>query len=60
SQGIRQNEDLRTIKIVAIANQLSDSESQALLQKGFDGYLPLSADAAEVIHKIEEMTAIIY
>jgi excisionase family DNA binding protein len=59
-QGIRENEDLRTIKIVAIANQLSDSESQALLAKGFDGHLPLSADAAEVIHKIEEVTAIIY
>ena len=59
-QGIRENEDLGTIKIVAIANQLSDSESQALLRKGFDGYLPLSADAAEVIRKIEEVTAIIY
>lgn len=59
-QGIRANEDLRTIKIVAIANRLSDSESQALIQKGFDGYLPLSADAAEVVRKIEEVIAIIY
>jgi len=59
-RGIRNSEDLRTIKIIAIANGLSDSESQALLQKGFDGYVPLSADATEVIHKIEEVTAIIY
>ncbi len=59
-QGIRENEDLETTKVVAIANRLSDSESQALLQKGFDGYLPLSADAAEVVSKIEEVTAIIY
>ncbi len=59
-QGIRANEDLRTIKIVAIANRLNDSESQALIQKGFDGYLPLSADAAEVVRKIEEVIAIIY
>lgn len=59
-QGIRANEDLRTIKIVAIANRLSDSESQALIQKGFDGYLPLSADAGEVVRKIEEVIAIIY
>ena len=59
-QGIRENDDLGTIKIVAIANQLSDSESQALLQKGYDGYLPLSADATEVVQKIEEVTAIIY
>lgn len=59
-QGIRANEDLRTIKIVAIANRLNDSESQALIQKGFDGYLPLSADAGEVVRKIEEVIAIIY
>jgi len=59
-EGIRANEDLGITKIVAIANRLSDSESQALIQRGFDGYLPLSADAAEVIHRIEEVTAIIY
>jgi excisionase family DNA binding protein len=59
-QGIRANEDLQTIKIIAIANQLSDSESAALLQKGFDGYVPYSADATDVIKKIEEATAIIY
>jgi excisionase family DNA binding protein len=58
--GIRANEDLQTIKIIAIANRLSDSESAALLQKGFDGYIPYSADATEVIKKIEEATAIIY
>ena len=59
-QGIRKNEDLGITKIVAIANRLSDSESQALIQRGFDGYLPFSADATEVIHRIEEVTAIIY
>jgi len=58
--GIRANEDLQTIKIIAIANRLSDSESAALLQKGFDGYVPYSADATEVVKKIEEATAIIY
>jgi len=57
---IRANEDLRTIKIIAIVNQLSDSESEALLQKGFDGYVPYSADGTEVIKRIEEATAIIY
>ena len=57
---IRANEDLRTIKIIAIANGLSDSESAALLQKGFDGYVPYSADAEEVIRRIEEAMAIIY
>ncbi len=57
---IRANEDLRTIKIIALVNQLSDSESEALLQKGFDGYVPYSADGTEVIKWIEEATAIIY
>lgn len=57
---IRTDEDLRTIKIIAIVNQLSDSQSGALLQKGFDGYVPYSADATELIKRIEETTAIIY
>jgi excisionase family DNA binding protein len=57
---IHTNEDLRTIKIIALVNNLSDSESEALLQKGFDGYVPYSADAKEVIRRIEEATAIIY
>jgi len=59
-RGVKDNEDLRTIKIIALVNQLSDSESEALLQKGFDGYVPYSADAVEVIKRIEEAIAIIY
>ena len=59
-KNIRANEDLQTIKIIALANRLSDSESAALLQKGFDGYVSDSTDAIEVIKKIEETTAIIY
>ena len=59
-KSIRAAEDLQTIKIIALANQLSDSESAALLQKGFDGHICNAADAAEVISKIEEATAIIY
>ncbi len=57
---IHTHEDLRTIKIIALVNNLSESESEALLQKGFDGYVPYSADAKEVIRRIEEATAIIY
>lgn len=58
--GIRDNEDLRTIKIIALANQLSDSEVTALLQKGFDACVPYSTDPKEIIKKIEEAIAIIY
>ncbi|MHC4260448.1 MAG: response regulator [Planctomycetota bacterium] len=59
-KNIRQNEDLQTIKVVALANQLSESESAALLQKGFDDYISDPSNGAEVISRIEETTAIIY
>jgi excisionase family DNA binding protein len=57
---IHAHEELRTIKIIALVNNLSESESEALMQKGFDGYVPYSADAKDVIKRIEEATAIIY
>ena len=59
-KSIRADEDLQTIKILALANKLSDSESAALLQKGFDGYISNSDDITEIIKKIEDATAIIY
>lgn len=60
SRNIRSSEDLQTIKIIALANKLSDSESAALMHKGFDGYVSNAADINEIIRKIEEATAIIY
>ena len=57
---MRTHEDLSTIKIVALANQLGSQEVAALMQKGFDGYVSNPADAGEIIRKIEEATAIIY
>jgi two-component system response regulator RpaA len=59
-KSIRADEDLQTIKIIALANKLGSSESAALLQKGFDGYISNPADVNEIIKKIEETTAIIY
>lgn len=59
-KGIRTNEESQTIKIVVLTNQLNQSESEALLQKGFDGYISYSADVTEIVKKIEEVTAIIY
>ncbi len=59
-KNIHNDEDLQTIKIVAIANRLSESESTALLQKGFDGYVTDSADVTTLIREIEKVTAIIY
>ena len=59
-ENIRSDEDLQTIKIIALANHLSDSESDALLRKGFDACISDWSDAKEVIKRIEEATAIIY
>jgi excisionase family DNA binding protein len=58
-ESIRSDEDLQTIKIIALANQLSESESAALMQKGFDGCISYPADVAEVVEEIEETTAIV-
>ena len=57
---VRANEELQTIKVVALANGLSEAESTALLHKGFDGCIKNPANTAEVIAAIEETTAIIY
>ncbi len=57
---IRDNEEYATIKLIALANHLSEPEAAALMQKGFDGYVSNPSDATEVIRKIEEVTAIIY
>jgi excisionase family DNA binding protein len=59
-RNIRTDEDLQTIKVIALANHLSGSESAALLQKGFDSAVSDSSDVTEVIKKIEEAIAIIY
>ena len=59
-KSIRGDGDLQTTKVIALANHLSDSESAALLQKGFDGCISNPSDAAEVIDKIEQATAIVY
>jgi excisionase family DNA binding protein len=65
-KSIHDSDDLQTVKVIAIANclspgeQLSDAESAALLQKGFDGCISNSADIAKVVKEIEETTAIIY
>jgi excisionase family DNA binding protein len=59
-KSIRNSEDLQTTKVIALAKQLTDSESAALLQKGFDGWISDPADITKVVEEIEETTAIIY
>jgi CheY-like chemotaxis protein len=59
-QTIRNDEELQTIRVIAISNNLSDYEAAALIQQGFDGYICDSGDIDEVIKKVEEAVAIIY
>jgi excisionase family DNA binding protein len=59
-KSIRANEDLQTIKVIALANNLNDSESAALQRKGFDGCISDISEIASVIKQIEEAIAIIY
>ena len=59
-KNIRTTEDLQSTKLLAIANELSESEAKALMQKGFDGYISNKADVPEIVRKIEQLTAIVY
>jgi PleD family two-component response regulator len=59
-KSLHSDEDLQTIKVLAVAKQLSDSESTALRQKGFDDFISNPSDHNEIIKKIEQATAIIY
>jgi len=59
-RNIRSDEELQTIRIIALVNHLAGGEAAALLQKGFDGYVSMPADVSEVVRKVEEATAIIY
>ncbi|MHC4075108.1 MAG: helix-turn-helix domain-containing protein [Planctomycetota bacterium] len=53
---IRENEELRTIKIVALTN----SESSALIQCDFDGFVSDFTDISEIIKTVEEINATVY
>jgi len=57
---VRASDELQTIKLIAIVHELSDSECNALLQRGFDGYVSDVGDVTEMMEKIEETTAIVY
>lgn len=59
-KSIRRNDDLQTIKVIALTNQLSESEYTALLQKGFDACVSDVKDTSDLIRKIEQTTAIVY
>lgn len=59
-KSVRTDEDLQAVKLIAVANHLSEAEQSALLQKGFDGYISKDTAPEEVIRRVERATAIIY
>ena len=59
-RSIRENEAFETVKIFALGNHLSHQETAALMQRGYDGYIPNPSNADEVVQKIEEAVAIAY
>jgi DNA-binding response OmpR family regulator len=59
-KSIRDDEELQTMKILAMVNELSDSEHAALIRQGFDGFVEKTAGPDAVIRQIEQATAIIY
>lgn len=56
---IRSDQELSTIKVLAIDNNLSDEEADSLTQKGFDGYIKSTENLTDVIRKIEQATSIL-
>lgn len=57
-KNIRTNSDLQGTRVIAVAEQLNDTEIAALLKKGFDGFLSRPVEVDEVIKTIEEVTSI--
>jgi CheY-like chemotaxis protein len=59
-RSVRLDEDLQTVKLIAVANHLGEAERTALLQKGFDGYVSKDTPVDEIVRTIERTIAIIY
>jgi len=57
---VRDNGDLSMTKVIAMSGKLTDGQAQALLQKGFDGYLKKPFHVRQVIEAIEDATAVVY
>ena len=57
---VRTNQELSTAKIIAIAANISESETTALLKKGFDAVVNEPSDLKQTLDTINEVTAIIY
>ena len=57
---IRKNTELQGTRIVALTSNLTEGESQALLQQGFDSHLVRPFDIRQLIECIEDNLSIIH
>ena len=57
---VRDNSDLQLCKVLAMSGKLTDGQAQALLTKGFDGYLKKPFHVRQVIEAIEDAAAVVY
>ena len=57
---IRENTELQGVRIVAMTSNLSQGESQALLQQGFDSHLVRPFDIGQLIECIEDNLSIVH
>ena len=57
---LRENPELCDIKVVAITSNLTEGEGNALLQQGFDAWLPRPLEVPRVIECIDECCSIVH
>ncbi len=57
---VRSDKELSATKVIAVASGLRESETNALLEKGFDGALSNLEDTKEVFNVIEDVFSFVY
>jgi excisionase family DNA binding protein len=57
---VKKSPDLQLTKVVAMSGKLTDTDAQALLAQGFDGFLRKPFHVRQVIESIEDSMAVVY
>ena len=57
---IRDNPELSGTKVIALSGDISGEQGDALLHKGFDGFLEKPFDLRQVIQAVEDAISIVY
>ena len=57
---VKKSNDLQLTKVIAMSGKLTDSEAQALLTNGFDGFLRKPFHVRQVIEAVEDAMAVVY